>query len=307
VVARGQGNEIGLRMAAWPGRPASLRALEFMQEVTALILTFNEAPNIERTLRQLNWLNAILIVDSGSTDETLEFARAAHPNVKVVTRPFDSFASQCNFGLSQIETEWVLSLDADYVLTPELVEEIAKLEPRSNVSGYSAQFRYCINRRPLRSTVYPPRTVLYRRRAAKYHDEGHGHRVTVDGKVEKLSGKIDHDDRKPFGRWLSEQKRYAGIEAKHLLEMRHEPRATSNEQQAALSVEQRAPTKGELSFQDRLRLKVVLAPPAMFFYLLFVRGLILDGWPGWVYVGQRAIAELLLSYRLLIEKLRNRS
>jgi glycosyltransferase involved in cell wall biosynthesis len=249
-------------------------------DVTPLILTFNEKENIQRTLVALSWAKEILVVDSGSTDGTVEIAHRAHPNVRVVRRVFDSFANQCNFGLSQINTEWVLSIDADYVLTPELIAEIAALDPVPDVSGYEVVFRYCILGHPLRSTVYPPRMVLYRRRLAKYRDEGHGHRVAIDGKVEKLIGKIDHDDRKPFGRWLRDQQRYAQIESSHL----------------------RTTPLHELSRQDRLRRKIFFAPSAIAFYLLFVRGLILDGWPGWFYVGQRTIAELLLSVRLLIDR-----
>jgi hypothetical protein len=60
----------------------------------------------------------------------------------------------------------------------------------------------------------------------------------------------------------------------------------------------------ELSLQDRVRKRIVFAPPRMFLYLLFRRGLILDGWPGWYYVFQRTLAELLLSLRLLTEKYR---
>ncbi len=132
--------------------------------------------------------------------------------------------------------------------------------------------------------MYPLRTVLYRRRCANYRDEGHGHRVSINGKVEKLAGKIDHDDRKPFSRWLTEQKRYAKIEARHLLQIKKEEGGRR---------------KGELTFPERLRLKIVFAAPAMFFYLLFIRGLILDGWSGWFYVFQRTLAELLLSIQLM--------
>ena len=251
-----------------------------LSQITPLILTFNEAPNIECTLAQLTLANQIVMVDSGSTDGTLELARASHPNVRVVTRAFDSFARQCNFGLSQITTEWVLSMDADYVLSSELIAEIATLNPTTDVAGYSVEFRYCVFGRPLRSTLYPARTVLYRRNLAKYRDEGHGHRVVVDGNVEKLSGKIDHDDRKPFSYWIRSQDRYAIIEARHLLSM----------------------PLDSLRFQDRLRRKIFLAAPLIFFYLLLGRGLILDGWPGWFYVAQRTIAELILSVRLLVER-----
>jgi hypothetical protein len=150
------------------------------------------------------------------------------------------------------------------------------------VAGYSVEFRYCIFGHSLRSSVYPPRTVLYRRRLARYRDEGHGHRVVIDGIVKRLSGKIDHDDRKPFSQWLRSQDKYTRIEARYLL----------SQPAAALSV------------QDRLRQKIFFAPATMFLYLVFFRELIFDGWPGWFYVCQRTIAELMLSLRLLIEKYR---
>lgn len=251
-----------------------------LSQITPLILTRNEAANISRCLKPLSWANQVVLLDSFSTDDTVRIAQGAHPNIVVTQRAFDSFAQQCNFGLSQITTEWVLSLDADYILTPELMAEIAALDPAADIAGYSSEFRYCIFGHALRSTLYPARTVLYRRQLAKYRDEGHGHRVVVDGKVEKLSGKIDHDDRKPFSYWIRSQDRYAIIEARHLLSM----------------------PLDSLSFQDRLRRKIFLAAPLIFFYLLFGRGLILDGWPGWFYVCQRTIAELMLSLRLLVER-----
>ena len=83
-------------------------------EITPLILTFNEKENIARTMAGLSWAKEVLLIDSGSTDGTLEIARSAHPNVRIVTRFFDSFAGQCNFGLTRIVTPWVLSIDADY-------------------------------------------------------------------------------------------------------------------------------------------------------------------------------------------------
>src|SRR3954466_5615591 len=116
----------------------------------------------------------------------------------------------------------MLSLDADYVLTTELVAEIQFLEPDSRSAGYRAGFRYCVYGRPLRSTIYPPRTILYRRDRARYRDEGHGHRVHVDGEVLSLRSPIDHDDRKSLSRWLRSQDRYMVIEARHLLETKND-------------------------------------------------------------------------------------
>src|SRR5882724_13168817 len=131
-----------------------------LEKITPVILTYNEAPNIGRTLDQLQWARDIIVIDSGSTDETLAILRR-YPHVRVVHRDFDSFASQCNFGLTQVRTEWVLSLDADYELSEELVRELQQLQLPQDVSGYRAAFVYRIHGRPLRGTLYPPRTVLY--------------------------------------------------------------------------------------------------------------------------------------------------
>ena len=250
-----------------------------MLDLTVLILTYNERENLARTLQAVAWAPRVLLIDSFSTDETLEIARM-FPNVAVAERAFDSFARQCNFGLTQITTPWVLSIDADYVLTPELVKELRELEPPPEVAGFATEFYYNVHGRRLRSTLYPPRTVLYQRLLATYADEGHGHRVSVSGRIVPLAARIDHDDRKPLSRWMQSQDSYTKIEARHLW-------ATSD---------------AELSAQDRLRKRIFFAAPVMFLYLLVGRGLLLDGWPGWYYVAQRTIAELLLSLRLLGER-----
>jgi glycosyltransferase involved in cell wall biosynthesis len=140
-----------------------------LQHITPLILTYNEAPNIGRTLAQLRWARNVVVVDSFSNDETLAII-SRFPNARVYRREFDTHESQWNFGLKQtgIDSEWVLGLDADYILTPEFVEELRALEPEPETQGYRASFTYCINERQLRSGIYPPVTVLYRRRTGRY-------------------------------------------------------------------------------------------------------------------------------------------
>ena len=249
-------------------------------DITPLILTFDEEENVARTIGKLSWAKEIVVIDSGSTDRTIELARAAHPNVQIAKRNFDTHAAQWNFGLAQIRTPWVLSLDGDYELSDALIEELRTINPSTEIAGYEAQFQYRIFGHPLRASVYPPRVVLFRAEHGSYYDDGHTQRLRLKGVAGQLSGKIYHDDRKPFGRWLNAQKRYAQIEARHLLSTPIE----------------------KLNSQDRLRRKIFFAPPAIFLYLLFGRGLILDGWPGWFYVCQRTIAEFLLSIRLITER-----
>jgi glycosyltransferase involved in cell wall biosynthesis len=247
-----------------------------LDQITPLLLTYNEAPNLDRTLQPLTWAKTIVVIDSFSTDETLEILHS-YPQINVFQRQFDSFASQCNFGLSNIETEWVLSLDADYVLSDALVNEIKDLVSCLSVNGYQAPFQYCVFGQPLRGTLLPPRTVLYRREKAIYQDDGHAHRVQVEGTTSKLSACIYHDDRKSLNRWLWAQDRYMIIEAQKLLET----------------------PMNALSWGDRIRKQKVLAPFVILFYCLILKAGIFDGWAGWYYAFQRMLAETLLAIRLI--------
>src|SRR6185503_4482951 len=99
--------------------------------ITPMVLTFNEVPNIQRTIERLAWAKRILVVDSFSNDGTCELVRT-FPQVDLVQRKFDSFADQCNFGLQQISSPWVLSLDADYVLSDQLIDELSQLYDGEN-------------------------------------------------------------------------------------------------------------------------------------------------------------------------------
>jgi glycosyltransferase involved in cell wall biosynthesis len=255
--------------------------LSVIEAITPLVITFDEVPNISRTIDKLAWARRVVVVDSGSTDGTLDVL-ARYPHIAVFKRGFDSFADQCNFGLAQIETEWALSLDADYELSEQLVAELSTLHETEGVAGYCASFVYRIHGRPLRGTLYPPRIVLYRAKNARYANEGHGHKVTVSGDVRPLSGVIYHDDRKPVSRWLASQQRYARLEADYLL-------------QADARV---------LSTSDRVRRMAWPAPILLFFYVLVVKGCLLDGWRGWFYTLQRVLTECMIALELIDRRLR---
>jgi glycosyltransferase involved in cell wall biosynthesis len=252
----------------------------FLDSVTPLIITFNEIENIARTLEALAWAKQIVVIDSGSTDGTLDIL-AANPRVRVIFNKFEGFAQQCMFGLSQIETEWVLSLDADYVLTNDLQRELAQLTPNANQSGFRAAFVYLVHGKPLRGALYPARTILYRRALATYNNIGHGHKVVIAGQVDDLSSPVFHDDRKPLSRWLASQTNYARAEAAHLL---------STDPSALRQI-------------DKLRRLGWLTPPLVFFFTLFVRGCAWDGLNGWHYALQRLYAEILLALQIADNRL----
>ncbi|MGI2901920.1 glycosyltransferase family 2 protein [Tolypothrix sp. VBCCA 56010] len=247
-----------------------------LDEVTPLILTYNEAPNIDRTLQHLSWAKKIVVIDSYSTDETLEILNS-YPEVQLMQRKFDTHATQWNYGLEQVTSAWVLSLDADYIITDELTAEIASLPADEDIDGYFAFFKYCVFGKPLRGTILPPRQVLFRQEKAIYIDDGHTQLLKINGKSRMLSSYIHHDDRKPLSRWLWAQDRYMVIEAKKILE-------TAN---------------SELSLGDRIRKQKILAPFIVLFYCLIVKGGIFDGWHGWYYALQRILAEILLAIHLI--------
>jgi len=253
-----------------------------LSDITPVVLTLNEAANIGRTLAQLAWARRVVVVDSGSTDATRDIC-TSYPNVVFFVRAFTTHAEQWNWALehTDINSPWVLALDADYCVTDDFAAELREINLRNpEVAGYRASFRYCIFGKPLRASLYPDVTVLFRRDKARYVQDGHTQRLALTGQTSPLKSRLLHDDRKPLSSWLLAQDRYAALECAHLY-------ATSWK---------------ELSMQDKLRRMIVITPFLVPVYCLFFRGLAFDGLPGWLYACQRCIAECILSIKLVEQK-----
>ena len=246
-----------------------------LDQITPLILTKDEEPNIARTLAQLAWAREVIVVDSFSSDATVEIARGFR-NVRVLQRAFEDHAGQWTFAQQQVRTPWFLALDADYFVPEEFTRELAALVPGA-VRAYRAAFRYAVNGRTLRASLYPPRVVLAATGHSSFWLDGHTHRITVDGDVRDLRTPLVHDDRKSYRSFLARQKRYMVQEAEKL--RLRDPRS--------------------LGLAGRIRKLVVVAPLAVVIHTLFVKGLILDGRPGLRYTWERFVAELILSRELL--------
>jgi len=242
-----------------------------LENITPVILTYNEAPNIERTLKALAWAKRVIVMDSFSSDETQSIC-ARFANVEFCQREFDVLATQWEAAIAQnIQTEWVLALDADYVVSDELITEIETLRPTSDIGGYRTSFVYKIDGYPLKGTLYPPVVTLYRFTGASYIQDGHAQRVQIVGRIANLAGVIFHDDRKSAERWHQSQVNYSKQEAHKL----------------------KGVPFSQLKLMDKIRfigLGPILAGP----YTLFVKGVIFDGLPGLKYTWQRIIAETYL-------------
>jgi glycosyltransferase involved in cell wall biosynthesis len=255
-----------------------------LERITPIILTRNEEPNIGSRLKELSWAADIVVVDSFSDDSTLDII-SVFPQARVFQHVFESHVSQWNFALQEtgIKTEWVLALDADYQLTEAFIQELKALTPLEEVVGYQTRFGYCINGRRIRSGVYPPQVVLYRRELGTYVQDGHTQRLVIDGRIEQLKTRLLHDDRKSIRSFIEAQQRYASLESKKI----------------------RSADPKDLSLPDRIRQLRIAAPAAVFMYCWIIRGGILDGWAGLYYACQRMFAELLLSLYLLDGDVRN--
>ena len=252
-----------------------------LNHISVIILTYNEQDNIERTLNALEDFSEVIIVDSLSTDQTREKA-SRFKNVRIVERPFDNLRNQWNFGHTITERNWILSLDADYRVSAELVSEIS--ECNFQLDAYYAPFRYCIQGTPLRGSILPSRPVLYDKRKCTYDQDGHAQLLLINGKSGSLKNYIFHDDRKSLNRWLISQNNYTDQEIHKL-------------------VHQARPARGV----DKLRMKTVLAPFIVFIYSLVVKGGFLSGRKGVYYALQRMYAELLFLLKRLDDRMINKT
>ena len=180
------------------------------RSVTPFILTYNEEPNLGRTLESLRWAARVVVVDSGSTDATRAIADR-FPNVAWFERRFDDFEGQSRFAIEEtgIDAEYVLALDADMAVPAPFVAELEARFFTGDYAGALVPFEYWALGRPLLGSILRPQLRLFKRAAVRVQQVGHGHKFTVDGPVYRFKAPILHDDRKSLDRWTSSQLGYS--------------------------------------------------------------------------------------------------
>ncbi len=192
-------------------------------QLSVIILTYNEALNLSTCLASLKSLDAeIFIVDSGSSDQTVEIAKQA--NCQVFFHPFANHAKQLNWALENlpIKTPWVMRLDADERLTPKLVEELQQVLPQTSgeITGYQVKRRVFFMGRWIRHGGYYPTWLLRVWRTGigtceqRWMDE---HIVLSQGKVANLKHDIIDENHKGLNFWTDKHNHYADREVKDIL------------------------------------------------------------------------------------------
>src|SRR5258706_1466283 len=260
--------------------------------ISIVILSHNESINMGRCLASVAWSDDVLVVDSGSTDGTIE--QAERLGARVMRRPFDNFADQRNFALDEgrLKHEWVLHLDADEVVTPELAREVQEIAARGQGRpGYRVPSRLMMMGRWLKhSGMYPSYQVRFgSRERLRFHMVGHGQRELLDpGEIGTMKGDLIHYNfSKGISDWLAKHARYARDEAATALLTAGDHR-WRDVFRAKDEVERRRVLKG-------LSYKLPLRPVARFLYVYFLRRGFLDGRVGLRY------AMLIATYQRMID------
>ena len=200
--------------------------------LSVIILTLNEEANLPAALCSLRGLQAeICVVDSGSTDRTLAIARAA--GCRVFEHAFESQAQQLNWTLATlpIGTQWVMRLDADERLTPELAQELADRLPAlpDNVTGLLIKRRVYFWGQWIRHGGYYPTWLLRIWRHGRAHCEQRWmdeHMIVNGGRTLRLDHDLIDENHKGLTFWTDKHNRYADREVKDLLALRDRARSS---------------------------------------------------------------------------------
>ena len=259
--------------------------------VSVLILTLNEEKNLPACLDAVSWCDDVVVLDSHSTDGTVEFARRF--GARVYQRAFDTFAGQRNFGLSSIDFkhDWVFHLDADEIFTEALREEVARAVTNMNYDAFHVPSKMMFQGKWLRyAGMYPSYQVrLTRVGRFVFRQAGHGQKEDVErsriGMIKEPY--LHYSFSKGIEEWFDRHNRYSSMEARETLD--------------ALKME-KIHWKGLFSVDRPLRRKALkhlsfrlpLRPLWRFVYMYFLRLGFLDGRSGFLY------SRLLSTYEFMI-------
>ncbi|MDR3791745.1 MAG: glycosyltransferase family 2 protein [Terracidiphilus sp.] len=228
------------------------------------MITQNEAENLPRTLASVRFADEIVVVDSGSTDGTVDLARAA--GARVFEEPWKGFAAQKNAAIEHTTCEWVLSLDADEEVSAELAREIeALLDGEPECAAYRIPRLNHFLGAPLKHGGYwpDPKLRLFRRGAARFRERAVHETMEMvgetSGKVGQLRGHLIHHCYATLDEYVEHMNRYSTAAARQLVAEGRAPRTVAG-----------------------LAWQAVANPAATFAYNYFVRLGFLDGAAGLV-------------------------
>jgi glycosyltransferase involved in cell wall biosynthesis len=219
--------------------------------LSVAIITLNEEKNIEACLETVKWANEIVLVDSGSTDKTLEKARAY--TSKIYSHPFKDFSSQKNEAIKHATQDWVFILDADERVTPALAQEINETIQKNQLTAYKVKRLTHFFQKPLRhsGTQNDAPIRLFPRGRAHYDQPVH-EQIVTDLPVRSLTHYLEHHTTKDRAQYNYKLQQYIPLEIQAMKQNNKKPSW----------------------------IKMLLQPPAKFIFLYFFKLGFMDGSTG---------------------------
>jgi glycosyltransferase involved in cell wall biosynthesis len=246
--------------------------------VSVIVLTLDEEVNIRRCLDSVAWADQVVVIDSGSADDTAAIARSL--GAEVVEQPWLGFSGQREFALRLplLRHEWLYFVDADEWICPQLAAEIAAGLRDPACAGFAQRFRLVFQGTWIRHCGWYGGSWLVRlvdRRYAKFDGSLVGERVCVDGPILRLRHDIVDEDRKGLAVWLHKHVRYAQLEAR-----RRGPPAPLPDRLRALRSRDDTRPLVRAALKNVVFPSVPAKPVALFVYMYLARLGVLDGLAG---------------------------
>ena len=254
-----------------------------MEDITAIVLTMNEEKNIEECIDSIsNFVKRIIIVDSGSSDKTVELAKGKR--VEVVFNEYQNYAQQFNWALDNldIDTKWVMRIDADERITKELADEISaasgKYENDDSVNGMVLHLRvYFLGRWIKHGGVYPFRKLMiFKNGIGRLENKKKdAHTILTKGDSVELKNDAIHYDFKSLNYWINKQNWSASNEMQDYFEINS---GRGNEMLRNSNISNRR--KGKTYYYKS---PMFLRAHWLFIYRYFIRLGFLDGKEGLIF------------------------
>ncbi len=191
-----------------------------LSNVSLIVITLNEEDSLEACLGSVGEVGEIIVVDSFSSDRTVEVAERF--GARVYQREFVSNALQKNWAIQKAEKEWILILDADELLSPELRKEIGREIVSPQADGYWLKRRNEFMGRKIRFCGWNKDKVirLFRAEKGKYNNRSVHEKLMLDGKISKFKNYLYHKSYRDVSDYLERMKRYSGWGANELYDNR---------------------------------------------------------------------------------------
>ena len=232
-----------------------------MKKISAIIPTLNEEIHIENAIKSVSFADEIIIIDSYSTDKTLELAKKY--DVNIIQRKFDDFSTQKNFAIDKAKHDWIYILDADERVTPAVKNEILEAINNSKefVGFYVRRTFFFLGRKINYGGCQRDKVVrLFLKEHCKYNGSPVHETISAKGKLGFFKNKIDHYSYKSYDHYISKMNHYAALRGKQY----HNEGKKVN------------------------LFHILIKPPVRFIIHYFIRFGLLDGYAGFVFARVQA-------------------